>query len=71
MEKFGKKPFDWQIEAACAILDGRRCLVKAGTGAGKTLPMVLPTPAYEMGFVLIPSPLVALQNDQVSLTLDP
>jgi ATP-dependent helicase YprA (DUF1998 family) len=36
-KNFGKTPFDWQIEAAKAILRGDDVILDVGTGNGKSL----------------------------------
>ena len=38
----GRIPYDWQLDAAEALVLGLNCVVIAGTGAGKTIPFVLP-----------------------------
>jgi ATP-dependent helicase YprA (DUF1998 family) len=38
----GMDAYDWQLDVAEALLLGLDCSVIAGTGAGKTLPFVLP-----------------------------
>ena len=38
----GKTPYSWQLDAAEAIILGLGCVVFAGTGAGKTIPFMLP-----------------------------
>jgi len=38
----GFTPYSWQLDIAEALLLGLDCSVIAGTGAGKTLPFVLP-----------------------------
>jgi len=35
-------PYDWQLDAAEALILGLDCVVVAGTGAGKTIPFMLP-----------------------------
>src|SRR5271170_429266 len=46
-EKFGavfngKSPYEWQIDVTEAIILDLDCIVIAGTGAGKTMPFVMP-----------------------------
>lgn len=38
----GRQPYDWQIDVTEAILLCIDCMVIAGTGAGKTMPFVMP-----------------------------
>jgi ATP-dependent helicase YprA (DUF1998 family) len=38
----GRIPYDWQLDAAEALILGLDCVVVAGTGAGKTIPFMLP-----------------------------
>ena len=37
-----RSPYPWQLDMAKAIMLGLDCIVIAGTGAGKTIPFVLP-----------------------------
>jgi ATP-dependent helicase YprA (DUF1998 family) len=64
----GRIPYDWQLDAAEALVLGLDCVVIAGTGAGKTIPFVLPLFVQDSRdkLVLIISPLNALETDQVS-----
>ena len=64
----GRCPYDWQLDAAEALLLGLDCVVVAGTGAGKMIPFALPLFAQESWnkLILILSPLNALETDQVS-----
>ncbi|KAG8954690.1 hypothetical protein FRC04_011123 [Tulasnella sp. 424] len=64
--KLQKTPYDWQAAATSAILNGYDCLVTAPTSAGKTLPIILPMLVKDRGFVLILSPLNALQAAQAA-----
>lgn len=63
----GKEPYVWQLDITEAILLGLDSLLIAGTGAGKTMPMVmgLLLPENKDKFVIIISPLNALEEDQV------
>ena len=65
-ETFGNLPYDWQLDVAEAICMGLDAVVIAGTGAGKTLPFVMPVMLHKEKMVIIISPLIALQEDQVS-----
>ena len=62
----GKTPYPWQINVAEAILLGLYCTVIAGTGAGKTMPFIMPLFVQPQRVVLVISPLNALEEDQVS-----
>ncbi|KIJ62766.1 hypothetical protein HYDPIDRAFT_69288, partial [Hydnomerulius pinastri MD-312] len=57
-------PYDWQLNVAEALVLGLDCSVIAGTGAGKTMPFVMPLFAQPDKHVLIISPLNALEEDQ-------
>lgn len=61
----GHKPYDWQLDTAEALLLGLDSMVIAGTGAGKTLPFVMPLLYNKASHIIIISPLKALQRDQV------
>ncbi|KIM51773.1 hypothetical protein SCLCIDRAFT_18307 [Scleroderma citrinum Foug A] len=60
----GHKPYDWQLDTAEALLLGLDSMVIAGTGAGKTLPFVMPLLYNKASRIIIISPLKALQRDQ-------
>ena len=38
----GKRPYQWQLDAAEAFDLGLHCTILAGAGAGKTLPFIMP-----------------------------
>lgn len=61
----GKRPYDWQLDVAEALLLGLDCVVTAGTGAGKTMPFIMPLLIHPKKHVIVISPLDALENDQV------
>ena len=61
----GKRPYEWQLDVAEALLLGVDSVVIAGTGMGKTLPFVMPLLFNPKSHMLIISPLKALQHDQV------
>ena len=66
---FGRKqPYNWQINVCKVLLLGLDCILIAATGAGKTLPFVMPLfinkTCHKM--VIIISPLNELEYDQVS-----
>ena len=60
------EPYDWQLDVAEAILLGLDCTVIAGTGAGKTMPFMMPLLLHPEKCIIILSPLKVLQRDQVS-----
>jgi superfamily II DNA helicase RecQ len=62
----GKIPYGWQIDVAEALILGIDCIVIAGTGAGKTMPFVMP-PLMDNSKMKMVSPLDELQVDQVHL----
>ena len=64
-EWFGKDPYDWQLDVMEAILLGLDSVVIAGTGAGKTMPFMMPLMLDKSKKVIIVSPLKILQVDQV------
>ncbi|KIJ17503.1 hypothetical protein PAXINDRAFT_38753, partial [Paxillus involutus ATCC 200175] len=57
-------PYDWQLNVTEALMLGLDCSIIAGTGAGKTMPFVMPLFAQPNKHVLIISPLNALEEDQ-------
>ncbi len=65
----GKVPYNWQLDVSEAILLGLDTMLIAGTGAGKTLPFVMPLLLDKTGRskIIIISPLNELQRDQVCL----
>jgi ATP-dependent helicase YprA (DUF1998 family) len=63
----GILPYPWQIDVTEAILLGLDCVVVAGTGAGKTMPFVMPLFVKPKKIVIIISPLNALEEDQVPM----
>ena len=67
----GKTPYDWQKDVTEATFLGILCLVIAGTGAGKTLPLVTPLlmDDTKRKMALIISPLNELEEEQVHLPL--
>ena len=67
----GKRPYEWQLDVAEAFLLGLDCVVVAGTGAGKTIPYLLPLLLPETAQKMMPviSPLKSLQRDQVCILL--
>ncbi|KAL1671654.1 P-loop containing nucleoside triphosphate hydrolase protein [Schizophyllum commune] len=63
-ETWGYDARDWQLDITEAILLGLDCLLIAGTGAGKTMPFMLPLKYDARGTILVISPLKILQQDQ-------
>jgi ATP-dependent helicase YprA (DUF1998 family) len=68
-ERFGTDPFEWQLDVTEAILLGLDSVVIAGTGAGKTMPFMMPLLLDKTKKVTIVSPLKVLQADQVSTNI--
>ncbi|KAJ7882049.1 hypothetical protein B0H14DRAFT_3758269 [Mycena olivaceomarginata] len=68
----GMVPHDWQIDMAEALLLGLDCSLIAGTGAGKTMPFIMPLFVESEKIIIIISPLNALEVDQIftGLALD-
>lgn len=64
-ERFGTNPYEWQLDVTEAILLGLDSVVIAGTGAGKTMPFMMPLLLDKNKKVIIISPLKVLQADQV------
>ncbi|KAF8207647.1 P-loop containing nucleoside triphosphate hydrolase protein [Mycena galopus ATCC 62051] len=63
-EQEGKTAYEWQIDVSEALILGLDAVVVAGTGAGKTIPFMMPVLLHREKFVLIISPLKILQEDQ-------
>jgi ATP-dependent helicase YprA (DUF1998 family) len=63
-DRFGKDPYEWQLDVTEAILLGLDSVVIAGT-AGKTMPFMMPLLLDDKKKVIIISPLKILQADQV------
>ncbi|KAJ8518979.1 hypothetical protein ONZ45_g4049 [Pleurotus djamor] len=60
------EPYPWQLDVSEALLLGLDSIVIAGTGAGKTMPFVLPLYSNPKKVVVIISPLNALEEDQAA-----
>ncbi|CDO73892.1 hypothetical protein BN946_scf185016.g49 [Trametes cinnabarina] len=62
----GKQPYDWQLDVSEALLLGLDTVVTAGTGAGKSIPFVMPLLLEKSSkkMVIIISPLNELERDQ-------
>ncbi|KAF9493220.1 hypothetical protein BDN71DRAFT_1508800 [Pleurotus eryngii] len=63
-EILGKKPFNWQIDAAAAILCGEDVVLDVGTGCGKSLCFSIPLVLNNTDVALRVTPLTALIIDQ-------
>ncbi|KAF4590210.1 hypothetical protein EYR38_009508 [Pleurotus pulmonarius] len=63
-EILGKKPFDWQIDAAAAVLCGEDVVLDVGTGCGKSLCFSIPLVLNDTDVALRITPLTALMIDQ-------
>ena len=61
----GMVAYEWQIDVLEALLLGLDCSVIAGTGAGKTMPFVMPLFIESEKIMIVISPLNALEEDQV------
>lgn len=66
-ERFGKTAHGWQVDVTEAMLVGLDSIVIAGTGAGKTMPFMMPLLLDPESKCIIISPLKVLQEDQVCL----
>src|SRR5882762_12023098 len=64
-KRFGKDPYDWQLDVMEAILLGLDSVVITGTGAGKTMPFMMLLLLNKSKKVIIVSPLKILQVYQV------
>jgi len=67
VERCGYEPYEWQLDVAEALHLRCDTVVIAPTGAGKTLPFVMPLFIEPEKAIVIVSPLLALQGDQVSM----
>ncbi|KAF8991755.1 P-loop containing nucleoside triphosphate hydrolase protein [Cyathus striatus] len=66
LSKFGKAPYDWQMDVAEALVLKVDTLCIAGTGAGKTIPFMMPLLLDPSSRALIISPLKILQEEQAA-----
>jgi bloom syndrome protein len=64
-DRFGKDPYEWQLDVTEAILLGLDSVVIMGTGAGKTMPFMMSLLLNDKKKVIIISLLKILQADQV------
>ena len=60
-QRFGQVPYPWQLDVTKALLLGLDTVVIAGTGAGKTMPFMMPLLSNPKKIMLILSPLKVLQ----------
>ncbi|KIJ10154.1 hypothetical protein PAXINDRAFT_86470, partial [Paxillus involutus ATCC 200175] len=65
-ERCGKVAYPLQLDATEALILGLDSIVIVGTGAGKTMPFIMPLLSDKRKGVIIISPLKALQRDQVT-----
>lgn len=63
--KFGKPAYDWQLDVAESIVLGLDTVPIAGTGAGKTMPFMMPLLLDNIKKILVISLLKVPQQDQV------
>ncbi|KAJ6573713.1 hypothetical protein B0H10DRAFT_2104358 [Mycena sp. CBHHK59/15] len=61
----GMVAHEWQVDMGEALALGLDCRLIAGTGAGKTMPFVMPLFVDSGKMIIIISPLNALEEDQV------
>lgn len=64
--RFGKPPYDWQLDVTEAAILGLDCVVIAGTGMGKTMPFMMPLLHKPTAKSIFISPLKVLQEDQAA-----
>ncbi|KAJ7082066.1 P-loop containing nucleoside triphosphate hydrolase protein, partial [Mycena belliarum] len=62
-----KAPYDWQLDVSEAYLLGLDAVVIAGTGAGKTMPFMMPLLLHRDKYSLIISPLKAKRFEAMGL----
>ncbi|KAJ6597419.1 hypothetical protein B0H10DRAFT_1827172 [Mycena sp. CBHHK59/15] len=62
----GMVAHEWQVDMGEALHLGLDCSLIAGTGAGKTMPFVMPLFVESDKMMIIISPLNALEEDQAS-----
>lgn len=63
--RFGQDPYEWQLDAAEAVILGLDTVVIAGTSSGKTIPFLLPLLLDKKKKAIVISPLKVLQEEQV------
>jgi len=69
-DRFGKDPYERQLDVTEAILLGLDSVVIVGTGAGKTMPFMIPLLLDDKKKVIIISLLKILQADQCSIIIN-
>ncbi|KAJ6570004.1 hypothetical protein B0H10DRAFT_1831904 [Mycena sp. CBHHK59/15] len=52
-DEYKKPPYDWQIDVSEALIIGLDAVVIAGTGAGKTIPFMMPLLLHREKFCLL------------------
>ena len=57
----GKKPFEWQLNVAAALLFGEDLVPEVGTGCSETLVFALPLLLGDIDVIIVVSPLSALK----------
>lgn len=67
--EYDETPYEYQIDAILAILDGKDVLVSAATGSGKSRVFQVPAMIDGGRIVLVIVPLKSLMYDQVNSTL--
>ncbi|KII90327.1 hypothetical protein PLICRDRAFT_106921 [Plicaturopsis crispa FD-325 SS-3] len=65
-DRFGSAPHEWQVDVTEALLLGLDSVVIAGTGAGKTMPFMMPLLHDKTKIVVIISPLNILEKDMAA-----
>ncbi|KAJ7782372.1 P-loop containing nucleoside triphosphate hydrolase protein [Mycena maculata] len=63
-DSFKKPAYEWQLDVSEAFLLGLDVVAIAGTGAGKTMPFMMPLLLHRDKYSLVISPLKVLQEDQ-------
>ncbi|KAF7292214.1 DEAD domain-containing protein [Mycena indigotica] len=70
-EILGVTPFQWQLDAAVAILCGENLILDVGTGCGKSLCFILALLFDQRDIAITVMPLTALMLDQTKDTKIP
>jgi len=62
----GLEPYSWQLDGCEALLLGLDCIVIAGSGAGKTMPFIMPllVDPTKKKVVIVISPVNVPEHDQ-------
>lgn len=66
---YGREPYDFQLEAIKAQIEGTDMVVHASTGAGKTTIAAGPHTWIKDGVTLIATPLIQLAEEMVRLKI--